>query len=182
MPLTDTVPEPVNNYFELKWEESVFLQGRIYQNTDGTKLVALKGIHSDQQCSFHYLYFFEYSPKTDSLKELSAEKVFPQPGIHTLLVSTGPPVIFKKYIAAYNKEHAGEPQTVDWLLGQVYSFKHLLSSKNPLLTLTLQVCDVELSYLPVELTAAENKIIDTGFKKVSYKYNPVKKSFVLNNP
>jgi hypothetical protein len=178
VPPPDTFPEMKNNYLELIYGKTEFLlQARSFKNTDSSITVFVAGMHSDQQCTFYHTYCFEYSQKTDSVKEIPVNTVLPQLHVNLFLKNSQAPKVILKYLKEIKKEYLGDNATLDDALNEFYDVRYIVSSKNEILTATLNVCDYITTV--VSIKKADQKIIEIDFKKLYVRYDNRKKKFIL---
>jgi hypothetical protein len=184
LPINDTTVDEQNGYLELGCSNIeggvVILQIKIFENADSTVTIATSGLYSDEQCQFHHTSFFEYSPKTDSVKLIPDEDILPELTLDSFLRNSKAPKILSSYLREIRKNYLGKDATLDDVLREIYSQHFIISPTENIMTISLDVCD----YIPtnaVKIKDKDWKIVESNFIKLNVVHDKKKKRFVLKS-
>lgn len=179
--LVDSMIDVKNNYIEFFAQgigfQQTICQAKLFHNLDGTALLVITGLLSDEQCEHYRSYFFEITASGNEIIVLDKIPFSPELTINSFLKKSKSIQILEKYLPVIKDEYLGENGTMEDVLNEIYDIHYTISISKESIRAGLSICD----YIPrnlVEIAPEDWKIIENDFQKMNLVYNKKKKMFL----
>lgn len=166
----DTLVDLKNGYYSESSEDKLVRHATIFNNSDGTKILAISVCIWDFVCFNYESNFYLISNEDNSLIVVENENILPHINISDFVVGTSIEEILKKYLPELRGVYLDSKATMDDLLSELYDIKYILPRKGVSIKATLSVCD----YIPLNEISIDDqdwKVLERDFLTLKLPYD-----------